>query len=150
MDDSFRKGTPRRSRWRSANSNQALEGKNVKDILLNVGSGGGAAAAPSGGAGAGAGGAVDAPEAKQEEKKEEGKRRFESMNWQFADELPQKKRSRTMIWASGCSTRSDGVAGLPRLELMILQSLKRNRCFDVNSNGILQDPEMANLILLVQ
>ena len=50
---------------------QALEGKNVKDMLLNVGSGGGAAAAPTGGA---AGGAAEAPpeEAKKEEK-EEGK-----------------------------------------------------------------------------
>ena len=51
---------------------QALEGKNVKDLLLNVGSGGGAAAAPTGGAAGGA--AADAPaEEKQEEKKEEGK-----------------------------------------------------------------------------
>ncbi|MCJ1243418.1 60S acidic ribosomal protein P1 [Trapelia coarctata] len=52
---------------------KALEGKNVKDMLLNVGSGGGAAAAaPSGGA-AGSGGAADAPAAKEEEKKEEEK-----------------------------------------------------------------------------
>ena len=50
---------------------QALEGKNVKDMLLNVGSGGGAAAAPSGGAAAGAA-ATDAPAEKEEEKKEEG------------------------------------------------------------------------------
>ena len=50
---------------------QALEGKNVKDMLLNVGSGGGAAAAPTVGAG---GGATDtAPEEVKEEKKEEGK-----------------------------------------------------------------------------
>jgi len=50
---------------------QALEGKDVKDMLLNVGSGGGAAAAPSGAAAGGASG--DAPaEAKEEEKKEEG------------------------------------------------------------------------------
>ncbi|KAL8731333.1 MAG: hypothetical protein Q9166_003557 [cf. Caloplaca sp. 2 TL-2023] len=48
----------------------ALEGKNVKDMLLNVGSGGGAAAAPAGGAG----GATTeaAPETVKEEKKEEG------------------------------------------------------------------------------
>ena len=48
---------------------QALEGKDVKDLLLNVGSGGGAApaaAATSGGGGAGG----DAPE---EEKKVEEK-----------------------------------------------------------------------------
>ncbi|KAI9710220.1 MAG: 60S acidic ribosomal protein P1 [Candelaria pacifica] len=51
---------------------KALEGKNVKDLLLNVGSGGGGAAAPvSGGAGGGAGDA--APEEKPEEKKEEEK-----------------------------------------------------------------------------
>lgn len=49
---------------------QALEGKNVKEMLLNVGSGGGAAAAPTGGAGATAT-EVPAEEAK-EEKKEEG------------------------------------------------------------------------------
>jgi hypothetical protein len=50
---------------------QALEGKDVKDLLLNVGSGGGAAAAPaSGGAGGAATGGDDAPAA--EEKKEEG------------------------------------------------------------------------------
>ncbi|CAF9931881.1 MAG: hypothetical protein HETSPECPRED_008207 [Heterodermia speciosa] len=51
---------------------KALEGKNVKEMLLNVGSGGGAAAAPAGGATGG--GATDAPaeEAKNEEK-EEGK-----------------------------------------------------------------------------
>jgi ribosomal protein L12E/L44/L45/RPP1/RPP2 len=57
-----------------ANTNKALEGKDVKDMLLNVGSGGGAAAPAAGGAAAGgaAGGAAeDAP--KEEEKKEEGK-----------------------------------------------------------------------------
>lgn len=47
---------------------QALEGKDVKDLLLNVGSGGGAAAAaPSGGA---AGGEAAAEETKEEEKEE--------------------------------------------------------------------------------
>ena len=51
---------------------QALEGKNVKDLLLNVGSGGGAAAAPSGGASGAAATEVPAEQAK-EEKKEEGK-----------------------------------------------------------------------------
>ena len=49
---------------------QALEGKDVKELLLNVGSGGGAAAAP--GAGAATGGEAAAEEAKPEEK-EEGK-----------------------------------------------------------------------------
>lgn len=50
---------------------QALEGKDVKDLLLNVGSGGGAAAAPTSGGGAAATGG-DAPAAAEEEKKEEG------------------------------------------------------------------------------
>ncbi|KAL8977906.1 MAG: hypothetical protein Q9177_006533 [Variospora cf. flavescens] len=48
----------------------ALEGKNVKEMLLNVGSGGGAAGAPTGGAGPVAN-EVPVVEAK-EEKKEEG------------------------------------------------------------------------------
>jgi ribosomal protein L12E/L44/L45/RPP1/RPP2 len=49
---------------------QALEGKDVKDLLLNVGSGGGAApAAASGGAAGAAAGGADAP---AEEEKEEG------------------------------------------------------------------------------
>ncbi|KAI4282973.1 MAG: hypothetical protein L6R38_002540 [Xanthoria sp. 2 TBL-2021] len=50
---------------------KALEGKNIKDMLLNVGSGGGAAAAPTGGAGGGA--TETAPEEVKEEKKEEEK-----------------------------------------------------------------------------
>ncbi|KAI4268730.1 MAG: hypothetical protein LQ337_007688 [Flavoplaca oasis] len=50
---------------------KALEGKNVKDMLMSIGSGGGAAAAPTVGAG---GGATDtAPEEVKEEKKEEEK-----------------------------------------------------------------------------
>ncbi|EJP67545.1 hypothetical protein ACQRIT_000698 [Beauveria bassiana] len=50
---------------------KALEGKDVKDLLVNVGSGGGAAPA-AGGAAPAAGGAADAPaeEAKEEEKEE--------------------------------------------------------------------------------
>lgn len=51
---------------------QALEGKDVKDLLLNVGSGGGAAAAAPA-AGAGSGPAAEAAPAAEEEKKEEGK-----------------------------------------------------------------------------
>ena len=51
---------------------QALEGKDVKSMLLNVGSGGGAAAAPAAGGAAAAGGADAAEEAKEEEAKEEG------------------------------------------------------------------------------
>lgn len=53
------------------NDTKALEGKNVKDLLLNVGSGGGAAAAPAVGGAAG-GGAAAAEEEKEEEPKEEG------------------------------------------------------------------------------
>ncbi|TVY45011.1 60S acidic ribosomal protein [Lachnellula occidentalis] len=49
---------------------KALEGKDVKELLLNVGSGGGAAAAPA--AGGASGGEAAAEEAKPEEK-EEGK-----------------------------------------------------------------------------
>jgi hypothetical protein len=48
---------------------QALEGKDVKDLLLNVGSGGGAAAAPTTG-GAASGGDAAAEETKEEEKEE--------------------------------------------------------------------------------
>ncbi|MCJ1283581.1 60S acidic ribosomal protein P1 [Xylographa opegraphella] len=52
---------------------KALAGKNVKDMLLNVGSGGGAAAAaPTGGASS-ATAPADAPAEKVEEKKEEEK-----------------------------------------------------------------------------
>ena len=47
---------------------QALEGKDIKDLLTNVGSGGGAAAPAAGGAAA----AGDAGAAAAEEKKEEG------------------------------------------------------------------------------
>lgn len=54
---------------------QALEGKDVKDMLVNVGSGGGAApaAAAAGGGAAAAGGAGgDAPAEEKKEEKEEG------------------------------------------------------------------------------
>ena len=52
---------------------KALEGKNVKELLSNVGSGGGAPAAAAPAAGGGAGAAAEAPkeEAKKEEEKEE-------------------------------------------------------------------------------
>lgn len=51
---------------------KALEGKDVKDLLLNVGSGGGAAPAAGGAAAASGDAAADAPaeEAKEEEKEE--------------------------------------------------------------------------------
>ena len=51
---------------------KALEGKDVKELLTNIGAGGGAAApvaAAAGGAAPAAGGAAEAP--KEEEKKEE-------------------------------------------------------------------------------
>lgn len=48
---------------------QALEGKDIKDLLVNVGSGGGAATAPAAG-GAAPGGAAAAEEEKEEEKEE--------------------------------------------------------------------------------
>ena len=86
---------------------QALEGKNVKDMLLNVGSGGGAAAAaPTGGA-AGGGAAAEAPAEKEEEKKEEGtSSSLVSLSrcGNSADTLVQRRRSRTRIWALVCST----------------------------------------------
>jgi len=65
---------------------KALEGKNVKDMLLNVGSGGGAAAAaPSGGAAA-AGGSAPAEEApKAEEKEEEKEESDEDMGFGLFD-----------------------------------------------------------------
>ena len=88
---------------------QALEGKNVKDMLLNVGSGGGAAAAPSGGAGAGAA-AAEAPAEKEEEKKEEGvldpSNRLYGISEQTLTRVSmQRRRSRTRTWASVSLTK---------------------------------------------
>jgi len=53
---------------------KALEGKDVKDMLLNVGSGGGAAAAP----GVSSGGGDTAKDAPEEEKKKEEEEKEES------------------------------------------------------------------------
>ncbi|MCJ1313330.1 60S acidic ribosomal protein P1 [Agyrium rufum] len=66
---------------------KALEGKDVKDMLLNVGSGGGAAAAaPSGGAGGAAAATGDAPaEEKKEEKEEEKEESDEDMGFGLFD-----------------------------------------------------------------
>ncbi|OAQ61555.1 60s acidic ribosomal protein domain-containing protein [Pochonia chlamydosporia 170] len=50
---------------------KALEGKDIKDLLVNVGSGGGAAAPAAGGAAAAAGGDAAAPEEEKVEEKEE-------------------------------------------------------------------------------
>jgi hypothetical protein len=73
MDNSVRQGSHPKLRLGQREQyliyGQALEGKDVKDLLLNVGSGGGAAPA-AGGASAGAGGAAAAEETKEEEKVE--------------------------------------------------------------------------------
>jgi len=61
---------------------KALDGKDVKDLLLNVGSGGGAAAAPAAGAG-GAGG--DAPAAEEKPKEEEKEESDEDMGFGLFD-----------------------------------------------------------------
>jgi large subunit ribosomal protein LP1 len=50
---------------------QALEGKDVKELLLNVGSGSGAAAAPAAGGAAAGAAAEDAPAEEKAEEKEE-------------------------------------------------------------------------------
>ncbi|KAK6356609.1 hypothetical protein TWF718_000957 [Orbilia javanica] len=62
---------------------KALEGKDVKDLLLNVGSGGGAAVAA--GATPAAGGAAAAEEAKEEEKEEEKEESDEDMGFGLFD-----------------------------------------------------------------
>ncbi|KAK3358881.1 60S acidic ribosomal protein P1 [Lasiosphaeria hispida] len=62
---------------------KALEGKDVKDLLSNVGSGGGAAAAPTAGGAAAAGGAAE--EAKEEEKEEEKEESDDDMGFGLFD-----------------------------------------------------------------
>ncbi|KAI8672897.1 hypothetical protein LRP88_02581 [Fusarium phalaenopsidis] len=61
---------------------KALEGKDVKDLLVNVGSGGGAAAA-TGGAAAAGGDAAAAPA--EEEKEEEAEESDEDMGFGLFD-----------------------------------------------------------------
>ncbi|KAI1173143.1 60S acidic ribosomal protein P1 [Nemania sp. FL0916] len=63
---------------------KALEGKDVKDLLSNVGSGGGAAAGPAAG-GAAAGGAAAADEPAAEEKEEEKEESDEDMGFGLFD-----------------------------------------------------------------
>ncbi|WFD32557.1 hypothetical protein MSPP1_003605 [Malassezia sp. CBS 17886] len=64
-------GVPVEPIWASLMA-KALEGKDVKELLLNVGSGAGAAPAAAPAAGAAAGGAAEEKkEEKEEEKKEE-------------------------------------------------------------------------------
>lgn len=60
---------------------KALEGKDVKDLLTNVGSGGGAAPAAAGGAAPAAGGDAAAADAPAEKAKEEGKFFFRPANF---------------------------------------------------------------------
>ncbi|KAF3760646.1 ribosomal protein 60S [Cryphonectria parasitica EP155] len=62
---------------------KALEGKDVKDLLTNVGSGGGAAAPAAGGAAAG--GAAAAEEAKEEAKEEEKEESDDDMGFGLFD-----------------------------------------------------------------
>ncbi|KAG9190689.1 hypothetical protein G6011_08777 [Alternaria panax] len=63
---------------------KALEGKDVKDLLLNVGSGG-AAAPAAGGAAPAAGGAADAAPAAEEKKEEEKEESDEDMGFGLFD-----------------------------------------------------------------
>ncbi|KAI9843263.1 MAG: 60S acidic ribosomal protein P1 [Thelocarpon superellum] len=63
---------------------KALDGKDVKDLLLNVGSGGGAAAAPAAAGGAAASGAAPAEE-KKEEKEAEKEESDEDMGFGLFD-----------------------------------------------------------------
>jgi len=64
---------------------KALEGKSVKDLLLNVGSGGGAAAAAGATGGGAAGGAAPEEAAKEEEKEEEKEESDEDMGFGLFD-----------------------------------------------------------------
>ncbi|KAI9777411.1 MAG: 60S acidic ribosomal protein P1 [Peltula sp. TS41687] len=64
---------------------KALEGKDIKDLLLNVGSGGGAAAAPGGAAAGGAAGGDAPAEEKKEEKEEEKEESDEDMGFGLFD-----------------------------------------------------------------
>ncbi|KAL9616090.1 MAG: hypothetical protein Q9160_009009 [Pyrenula sp. 1 TL-2023] len=64
---------------------KALEGKDVKELLLNVGSGGGAAAAPAAGGAAPAAGGEAAAEEKKEEKKDEPEESDEDMGFGLFD-----------------------------------------------------------------
>jgi large subunit ribosomal protein LP1 len=67
---------------------KALEGKNVKDLLANVGSGGGAPVAGGAPAAGGAGGAAAAEAPKEEEKKEEEKEESDDDMVRFHHSIP--------------------------------------------------------------
>ncbi|KAG6831643.1 hypothetical protein H0H92_008720 [Tricholoma furcatifolium] len=64
---------------------KALEGKNVKDLLSNVGSGGGAPAVSAAPAAAGGGAAAAAEAPKEEEKKEEKEESDDDMGFGLFD-----------------------------------------------------------------
>ncbi|KAL6714909.1 60S acidic ribosomal protein P1 [Lecanora helva] len=64
---------------------KALDGKNVKEMLLNVGSGGGAAAAPTAGAGGAAAADAPAEDEKKPEKEEEKEESDEDMGFGLFD-----------------------------------------------------------------
>ncbi|KAG8686847.1 hypothetical protein FRC09_013881 [Ceratobasidium sp. 395] len=64
---------------------KALEGKNVKDLLSNVGGGGAPAAGAAPAAAAAAGGAAPAEEAKEEKKEEEKEESDEDMGFGLFD-----------------------------------------------------------------
>ena len=83
---------------------QALEGKDVKDMLLNVGSGGGAAAAAPAAGGAG-GAAGEAPAEEKKEEKEEGTSQKSLIFHSLMTISLQRRKSRTRTWASVSSTR---------------------------------------------
>jgi hypothetical protein len=95
---------------------QALEGKDVKDLLLNVGSGGGAAAPAAGGAAA----SGDAPAAEEKaEEKEEGTSRstfHDNLDYKFTDKFYSKGGVRR-----GYGLRSFRLNFLKRLSCLYLQ-----------------------------
>jgi hypothetical protein len=88
---------------------QALEGKDIKDLLTNVGSGGAAAPAAVGGAAAGA--AAPAEAAAAEEKKEEGKD-LKPVRLGFAD------RNTDRLYREGGVRRGHGLRSV-RLNVLI-------------------------------
>lgn len=94
---------------------QALEGKDIKDLLTNVGSGGAAAPAAVGGAAAGA--AAPAEAAAAEEKKEEGKD-LKPVRLGFAD------RNTDRLYREGGVRRGHGLRSF-RLSALIYTNAAR-------------------------
>lgn len=87
---------------------KALEGKDVKEMLTNVGSGGGAAAAAPAAGGAAAGGAAEAA-APAEEAKEEGTFQLFRFGFSRLTTILQKRKSPTRTWDSVSSTKRASV-----------------------------------------